>query len=216
MTATVGRDPTLSRGYRNKNPGNIDWNPNNKWQGQTGREAGVNGRFAAFDSHENGIRALAVLLITYQDRHKLNTIRGIVSRWAPAVENNTNSYIDVVAARTKRGPDEELDLHSYEHLRPLAEAIIHHELGGNPYPSAMIDEGLRRAGVVRSAPVTTKEALHTDTGKAAVGVGAAGVVAAISQAAPAIQALGALGPLVGIVIVLTAVALFVAWRRGRL
>jgi lysozyme len=56
----------------------------------------------------------------------------------------------------------------------------------------------------------------TGTGKAAVGVGAAGIVATIAQAAPAIESLGSLGPIVGIALILAASALFVLWRRGRI
>ena len=60
-------DPKQSRGYRNCNPGNIDYNERNRWQGQVGIEA--RGRFAVFSEHRWGIRAIAVLLITYQDRY---------------------------------------------------------------------------------------------------------------------------------------------------
>ena len=54
---------TQPRGVRNRNPGNIDFNPRNAWQGQLGLEQGVaNPRFARFDVAENGIRALGKLL----------------------------------------------------------------------------------------------------------------------------------------------------------
>lgn len=146
----MNRDPKATRGYRNRNPGNIDWNERNKWQGQLGREASGNPpRFALFSSHEFGIRALAMLLTTYQDRHGLRTVRGIIRRWAPSSENHTQAYVDAVARRTGFGPDAALDLHGWTHLRPLVEAIIVHELGGNPYAAATIDEGLRLAGVAR-------------------------------------------------------------------
>ncbi len=94
---------------------------------------GGRARFARFVSHEYGIRALALLLTTYQDRHGLRTIRGIVTRWAPGAENDTEAYIAAVARRMDRHPRAELDLHRHEDLRPLVEAIIVHELGGNPY-----------------------------------------------------------------------------------
>ncbi|MBR0651344.1 hypothetical protein GXW78_16850, partial [Roseomonas terrae] len=149
-------DPKQSRGYRNCNPGNIEHNPANKWQGLADpplEPAPLNGsrrRFARFVSHEYGIRALAVLLTTYQDRHGLRTIRGIVSRWAPGNENDTDAYIAAVARRIDRNQRAELNLHRFEDLRPLVEAIIVHELGGNPYRAATIDAGLRLAGVVPS------------------------------------------------------------------
>jgi lysozyme len=57
---------------------------------------------------------------------------------------------------------------------------------------------------------------ETGTGKAAVGVGAAGIIATIAQAAPAIESLGSLGPVVGIALILAACALFILWRKGRI
>ena len=211
----MNRDPKATRGYRNRNPGNIDWNERNKWQGQLGREASGNPpRFAVFSSHEFGIRALAMLLTTYQDRHGLRTLRGIIGRWAPVRENHTEAYVDAVAARTGFGPDTPLDLHLWTQLRPLVEAIIHHELGSNPYAAATIDEGLRLAGVAR--PVNSiADAARTGTGQGALTVGA--VATAAATAAPAVQALGALPPWVGVALVVAAavvaVAVVLAGRR---
>jgi len=210
---------TQSRGYRNNNPGNIDWNARNKWQGQTGIETtGSPPRFATFQSAEYGIRALAVLLTTYQDRHNLRTIREIIKRWAPGNENNTDAYVSAVG-RAMGVPTEvqKLDMHTYADLRPLVEAIITHELGGQPYPAAVIDEGLRLAGVPK--PVTTaSEAAATSTGKGALTVAAAASAAA--TAAPAMQSLGALPQWVGVALVVAVAAVAVAYvltqrsRRG--
>ena len=207
------RDPRASRGYRNRNPGNIDWNERNKWQGQVGREATGNPpRFAVFESHEYGIRALAVLLITYQDRHGLRSIAGIINRWAPGNENDTAAYIAHVARLTGRDPHERLDLHRHEDLKPLVTAIITHELGGNPYDERTIEEGLRLAGVPR--PVTTlREAAATGTGHGAITVGA--VASAAAAAAPAIEALGGLPPWLGVALVLGAAAVAVAMVLAR-
>lgn len=69
------------------------------------------------------------------------------------------------------------------------------------------------AYVEASAKETVADALQTGTGRAAVGVGVAGVLA---QLAPAIEALGGAGPVVGVAVVLAAVLLFVLWRKGRL
>jgi hypothetical protein len=152
-------DPKNSRGYRNKNSGNIDWNANNKWQGQVGRETtGSPPRFAVFESHEFGIRALAVLLITYQDRYDLRTIAGLINRWCPpkdahAGNQRTDLYIKHVSDLTGFSSDERLDLHTYDHIMPIVKAIITHELGGNPYTQSVIDDGLRRAGIIK--PITT-------------------------------------------------------------
>lgn len=201
-------DPRNSRGFRNRNPGNIDFNPANKWQGQVGIEqAPPNGgrpRFAVFESHEYGIRTLAALLTVYQDRHGLRTIAGIINRWAPGNENNTAGYIARVARITGRAASDQLNLHTYADLRPLVEAIITVELGANPYDAATIDRGLTLAGVPK--PVETlRAAAATGTGRGVVtGVAATGVVAVAVQAAPAVSALQGLDWRVGVALVAAA------------
>lgn len=206
-------DPKTSRGYRNKNPGNIDWNERNKWQGQIGKEPGANSRFAVFESHEYGIRALAMLLTTYQDRYGLRTVRALINRWAPPNENSTDAYVSGVARMVGIDPDtERVDLHTYAHLRPMVAAIITHELGGQPYPDAVIDEGLRRAGVVR--PVETiRQAAKTSTGAASINVatltGAAGV------AAPILTSLGGWPWQATVALVVAAAIGVVAWTLSQ-
>src|SRR6185369_12230040 len=98
----------LPRGVRNNNPGNIDYNPKNKWQGQTGIEEGVpKPRFARFDRAENGIRAIVKILQTYRKRG-IKTPRQIAHTWAPPVENNTPAYAAALARRLEIGLNEEI------------------------------------------------------------------------------------------------------------
>jgi len=85
------------RGIRNNNPGNIRRN-GDPWQGLA--ETQGDKEFFTFATPVYGIRALARTLITYQDRHGLRTIRQIISRWAPPVENDTESYVKAVTAAT--------------------------------------------------------------------------------------------------------------------
>ena len=143
----------LARGFRNRNPGNIDFHAGNKWTGQVGIEPpprnGGRARFAVFDSHEHGIRALARLLENYQVKHNLRTVAGMIDRWAPPVENVTSAYVASVARAVGVGPHDPVDVTRYAVARPMVEAIIRKELGGCPYDAATIDEGLLRAGVVR-------------------------------------------------------------------
>lgn len=202
-------DPKQSRGFRNRNPGNIDFVPANRWQGQIGLGdrwmPAPHRRFAEFESHEYGIRALAALLTTYQDKHGLRTIRQIINRWAPPNENNVSSYVGFVDQRMPdRVADDVLDLHSYADMRPLVEAIITHENGGNPYDAATIDQGLALAGLPK--PVSTlRDAAQTGSGRGAiqatVATGGAGVVAVIAQNAPAVAALQGLDWKVGVALI---------------
>ena len=137
-----------SRGIMNCNPGNIR-KSKDKWQGLAEQQTDPD--FFQFKSPVWGIRAMATLLISYQDRHGLRTIKGIIARYAPASENNTAAYIKSVAQRSGLAAILPLNLHSYSHLRPIVEAMIWHENGQQPYDDVVIDEGLRRAGVMAPA-----------------------------------------------------------------
>ena len=135
-----------TRGVRNNNPGNIDYNKANAWQGQLGLEEGVpKPRFARFDYPENGIRALGKLLLTYQDKHKLRTVAAIINRWAPSVENDTAAYVKAVERLTKTKPGDTIDLRSYGVMGGFVKAIIHHENAGFEYPDEILAEGVKRA-----------------------------------------------------------------------
>jgi hypothetical protein len=143
-----------NRGIRNNNPGNIDFNPRNDWQGQLGLELGVTKpRFARFDSPENGIRALAKLLINYRGKDGMpgigapgiDTVRETISRWAPGFENDTEAYIKAVARAVGVQPNQPIDIMKPAVLTGVVTAIIAHEKGGNPYAPATIAEGVRRA-----------------------------------------------------------------------
>lgn len=81
----------ISLGLANKNPLNIRFSPMNTWKGQIGSRKG----FCVFDSFEHGFRAAFVLLHNYI-RRDYDTVFEIVSRWAPASENDTKSYIRYV------------------------------------------------------------------------------------------------------------------------
>jgi hypothetical protein len=136
---------TPTRGVRNNNPGNIDYVPANKWVGQLPPDLAIEARFARFDSPENGIRALGKVLLTYQDKHGLKTVKAIINRWAPSNENNTGAYVRAVESNTGTKPGAEIDLHTASVMQGFVKAIIHHENAGFAYPDAVLAEGVRRA-----------------------------------------------------------------------
>ena len=78
----------MTRGIRNNNPLNIRSNHHNMWKG---KKADVDG-FVQFSSPELGIRAAAKTLKSYRKKG-LTTITGIINRFAPGSENNTEAYI---------------------------------------------------------------------------------------------------------------------------
>lgn len=77
----------------NKNPLNIRFSPMNDWKGQIGSRKG----FCEFKTFYYGCRAALVLLCNYV-RKGYDTVPEIISRWAPASENNTKAYIDTVVS----------------------------------------------------------------------------------------------------------------------
>lgn len=145
---------STTRGVRNNNPGNIDYNPRNAWQGQLGLEIGVpSPRFARFDTPENGIRALGKLLINYRGKDGMpgvggpgiDTVRETITRWAPGNENNTEAYIAAVARRLGVNANDVIDIRKPATLGVMVSSIIAHECAGFAYPEAVLAEGLRRA-----------------------------------------------------------------------
>lgn len=125
-TAASGRRQAMSRGLSNCNPGNIRQSKvRYKGEVQPSRDPA----FKQFESLAWGYRAVFVLLHTYRVRHGLRTVRGMISRWAPPVENHTEAYIRAVAADTGIDPDEPLDTLDPATMIPLAAAISRVENG---------------------------------------------------------------------------------------
>lgn len=132
------------RGIRNRNPGNIDYAPGVKWLGLD--DPPSDGRFCRFTDAVFGIRALCKVLLAYQRKHKLLTVRQIINRWAPPSENDTGAYVASVAKRLGVEPDAPLSLETdRERLASLAEAIITHENGEQPYTRVTIDLAINMA-----------------------------------------------------------------------
>ena len=92
-----------SRGLRNNNPGNIRLG-SFRYKGE--KATSSDSAFRQFESIEWGYRAMFVLLHTYEKRYGYNTLRKIINRYAPPVENHTEAYIRRVANATHLLPDE--------------------------------------------------------------------------------------------------------------
>lgn len=195
----------LPRGVRNNNPGNIRWG--SPWQGLVKNGKLKDTEFCIFEDPAYGIRAIAATLITYYDKRKakdgskIDSVREVIERWAPPVENNTSAYASQVAKVLAISPDSEtLNLHDYKTMRAVVESIIRHECGDPKkygvtplnnvnqwYPDEVIDEALRRAGLVK--PVTTVAAVPaTKTTAAAGGVAILGVGQLADVSQPVIDA----------------------------
>lgn len=136
----------VPRGVRNNNPGNID-RTSTVWQGEDRSPDALRRepRFCAFGTPEAGFRALAKTLLTYQNKHGLRTVREIINRWAPPVENNTEAYITQVAREVGVGSREVVSLSKQVPLQRLVTAIARHENGGLFWDAAVIEAGVRQA-----------------------------------------------------------------------
>lgn len=185
------------RGIRNHNPGNIEYKPNTQWQGLDAAKPS-DGRFCRFKDPVYGIRAIAVTLITYQDKRRaadgsrIDTVREIIDRWAPPNENNTNAYVASVRKRLGLNGAEaagEVDVHRFDDCMGLVKAIIQHENGQQPYTDAQVEKALRLAGVEPAAPKSLQESRTIKGSQIAAGsTVASAVLAGAEQAADYVPA----------------------------
>ena len=123
---TAGSHSNTTLADKNNNIGNLKYSgsttskvgqgPNQsnvgQWKGSTGENAG----FETFDTAESGVRASVLNLYTSQEKHGNNSVRDIVTRWAPPDDpmnnyhegNETEKYIANVAAELGVDPDDDL------------------------------------------------------------------------------------------------------------
>lgn len=151
----------LSRGYRNNNPVNIDYDGNNDgkadnpWVGQVGIEPpppnGGRQRFAQFISIPYGYRAaLALLRGKGYISGGYNTIKKIISKFAPSNENYTTGYINYVSNMTGIDPNRVINKNDKDALTSIVYAMAKFENGESQIASVLnlpnmelINEGWR-------------------------------------------------------------------------
>lgn len=114
-----------SRGLRNNNPGNIR-HDDTTWRGEV---ASADKAFKAFESMAWGYRAMYVVLNTYQKKHGLRTVKQMISRWAPPVENDTEAYVDAVARWSNVSADAGITTTNRDVMMPIVAAMSRVENG---------------------------------------------------------------------------------------
>jgi hypothetical protein len=97
------------------NPGNL-------------RPSGSATGFQQFKTPEEGISAVDKNLQSY-GKKGINTLRGVISTWAPPSENDTNAYIKNASQRIGIDPDAPIDLSDPVQRHLVSAAIISHEQG---------------------------------------------------------------------------------------
>jgi hypothetical protein len=121
----MGRAP-LS--VRNNNPGNI-------------RPTGENTGFNTYETPEDGLKAIDENLKAYGSEHGINTLAGVISRWAPPNENDTARLISDASKRLGGlDPDKPID---------LGDPVVRHAISG--------------ALVQQEAPVFVKAPIRSQT-----------------------------------------------------
>lgn len=149
----------ISRGIRNNNPGNIR-KSKDAWIGLSDVQKDT--EFFTFTTPVYGIRALARLLIVYHDKHGIDTVEGIIKRWAPhdgidsqgnSYNNHTDQYIKYVSDSVGVKPFTKIDIFEYETLNRLVRAIIFFENSAMPYSDEQIDQALLKAGVQKETSI---------------------------------------------------------------
>ncbi|KKI41935.1 hypothetical protein [Hafnia alvei] len=127
------------RGIRNNNPGNLNF------AGQSGatKEGGESGRFAVFESMEQGVAALYRQLQIYFKKG-VNTLSSIVKTYAPASDgNNVDAYISALSKATGKGANEAIDAGDTTTIARLMKGIVDHENGKGYISSSDIMGGIQ-------------------------------------------------------------------------
>ncbi|WP_321331538.1 structural protein P5 [uncultured Bacteroides sp.] len=123
----------MSRGLRNCNPGNIRINKT-KWKGEV--TPSQDKSFKQFSSMPFGYRSMLKLLQNYSKLYQCDTIRKMISRWAPNSENDTEEYIKTVCGLTGIHEDTVVDVSDKDSMCRIASAMSRVE---NAVPAIMSD-----------------------------------------------------------------------------
>lgn len=120
--------PGLPRGLRNNNPGNLRVLPNGqKWLGEIDPDPDG---FSRFSDIAYGLRAMITDIAGDIMKDGRNTIRKLIYAYAPPYENETEAYINSLAAYTGINPDSVISA-SKETIDKLIHGQLNIELGAN-------------------------------------------------------------------------------------
>ncbi|MDD5151423.1 MAG: hypothetical protein PHC28_13275 [Flavobacterium sp.] len=146
-----------TRGIRNNNPGNLIIT-NNAWQGKLPLSQNTDKHFEQFTSMEYGIRAMLKDLIHDINKGK-NTVRKLISEYAPSFENNTAQYIKDVSQSIGVSADTKITSINASFLMLLSRAIIKKENGSDA--SKVSDSQIKKA--IKMLGNVSTEVLKVDT-----------------------------------------------------
>ena len=138
---------TLPRGISLNNPLNIMEVPSITWDGEIKPTSDPMGRLCQFSDMTHGIRAGAITLLSYYVHDELDTVAGIINRFAPpTVDNNqTASYIDFMCKGLGVNPDAALTMNCAPFLFKWVKLQAHFEQGGDFCADSDIAQGVTEA-----------------------------------------------------------------------
>ncbi|MDL2319802.1 structural protein P5 [Alistipes sp. OttesenSCG-928-B03] len=128
----------MSRGLRNKNPGNIRIS-RTTYLGEV--KPSQDKAFKQFSTMAWGYRAMFVLLHTYR-KNGYRTLRQMINRYAPPIENHTDNYIASVSRWAGVFDNVELDTLDPAEMIPIVSAMSRVE-NGIPAVEGDVREGWR-------------------------------------------------------------------------
>ena len=123
------------------NPGNL-------------RPVGASTGFQQYASPEQGLAAADNNLKAYGEKHGINTLRGVITRYAPPTDkNDTESYIKTVAQKVGLDPDQKID---------LSDPVQRHVISGAMFTVEKGPKNLFKAGQQTQAASTQPTAQPSD------------------------------------------------------
>ena len=145
-------NPSVHRGIRNNNPGNLIRSSAN-WQGKIPFDQSQDNHFEQFVEMKYGVRAMMKDIINDVNKGT-NTVKKLISEYAPSFENNTDAYINTVTSLIGLGLNELIDL-SEETIVGLCKAIITVENGAK-YANYVTQQDFQDALAILGVPLKKK------------------------------------------------------------
>ena len=147
---------------------------------------GSDGRFIRFKTPEQGVQAAVEVLHVYRDKYGINTLEGIVNRWAPPSENNTRNYIAHMERRVGVSAGTALDLNDPNMVARIIQAKGEMEGGTAQMQRTFTPQVIARgvaAAFEQPSSIDGKRHVATRPGTVPAQVAAAGATPATAGAA---------------------------------
>jgi hypothetical protein len=141
-----------TRGFRNNNPANL--RGDDEWIGKTGvDDAG----FVQFDTPQAGLRAMAINLNNQQKKYGIDTVAGLISKYAPSNENDTMGYIQKVSNDLGVKPNQKIQLNNDKVMLGLMKSMITMENGVQPYQESQLIQAVNQNKAYNNARIFYKK-----------------------------------------------------------